>query len=60
MEARFSKTRITEVLMRGDPDNIGGNAVAWDGPDERLSSETKCLQIRFKKELDFAERMRKF
>ena len=47
-----------EVLPCGDPGKIEGNAVAWDGPDERLSSETKRLQIRFKKELDFAERMR--
>jgi hypothetical protein len=33
--------------------------MAWDGPDERLSSAAKRLQARFKKELDLAERMRK-
>ncbi len=38
---------------------IGGNAAAWDGPNQRLSSATKRLQMRFKTDLGLAERMRR-
>jgi hypothetical protein len=48
-----------ELLLRGDPGKIEGNAVVWDGPNQRLTSAAKPLQIRFKKDLDLAERMRK-
>jgi hypothetical protein len=48
-----------EVLLRGDLGIIFGNAVVWDGPNQRLNSAVKRLQIRFKKDLDLAERMRK-
>jgi hypothetical protein len=46
-----------EVLLHGDPGRIGGNAAALDGPNQRLNSTMRRLQVRFKKELDLAERM---
>jgi len=45
--------------LRGDPGKIGRNAVAWDSPDERLSSAANQLQRRFQADLDLSERMRK-
>jgi hypothetical protein len=54
------KTRTEEeALLYGDPRKIGGNAVAWDGPNHWLNLAAKRLQIMAQKNLDLAERMRK-
>jgi hypothetical protein len=50
---------LQELLLRGNPGKIFGNAVAWDGPDKRLNSAAKRLQTRFKSDLNLPERMRK-
>ena len=49
-----------EGLLRGDPGKIEGNAMPWDGPNQRFNSAAKRLRIRIKEDLDLAERMRKF
>jgi hypothetical protein len=56
---RLDRKRIfQELLLRGEPGKIGGNAVAWDGPNQRLNSAAKRLLISLKKDLDLAEGVR--
>ena len=50
---------VQELLLGGEPGEIGENAVDGGGSNQRLSSAAKRLQIRFKKDLDLAERMRR-